>query len=323
MALPEYDSSTAFLQKLAENATTEVGNTRNLIWSLAENNTSRAYLRDPDFAYTPGKPNLGPAPTLTDVLGIDDTTAPWLQQLNADADAWVKKYFPSVTACLRSLPEDWLCGVISGVKPFGLDATVFEIVWHRARDRAYREMASSYTTLEAAFATRGFSIPPGALVGQMAAAAERAGDAIAEVNREQAIKDAEIKLEILKFAEQQALQYKLGIMQALADFFRQWISLPDKDIERARIKAQANATLYSALSSYYNVELAFEELKLKAQQTDVNTDIEADRNRIANVQAANRSGKAQALAQAAQAFGDVAAQAASSVGTLVAEIESV
>lgn len=322
MATSNYNSSTDFLQKLADKAELEVQNTRSMIWNLSDPGGGQAVLRDPDFAYTPTRPNLGPAPTLTDVLGVNDTTAPWLQQLNADADAWVQKYFPSLDDCLKSLPEEWLCGVISGVKPFGLDATVFEIVWHRARDRAYRTMASEQTTLEAAFAHRGFSIPPGALVAQMAATSERAGDAIAEVNREQAIKEAEIKLDILKFAEQQALQYKLGIMQTLADFFRQWISLPDKDLERARIKAQANSALYAALSSYYNVELAFEELKLKAQQTDVQTDLSADRNRIDNMQASNRAGKAQALAQAAQAFGDISAQAAASAGSLVAQIEN-
>lgn len=322
MTTSNYSASTDFLQKLANSAMLQVDNTRSMIWNLIEPTNDFAYLREPDFTYSVSKPSLGTPPKLSDVLDLGDTTDTRLEKLNADAAAWMDKFFPSMDKCLRELPEDWLCGVISGVKPFGQDATVFELVWHRARDRAYRTMATEQRQLEAAFTGRGFTLPPGAMVAAMGEAAERADTAILDVNREQAIKDAEIKLEILKFAEQQALTYKLGILQALADFYRQWIALPDQDLERARLKAQALSSLYSALSSYYNVEVAFEELGLKAKQADVQTDLEVDRNRITNRKNSDASGKAAALANAARAFGDVASQAAASAGTLTAEIES-
>jgi len=322
MTTSNYNASTDFLQKLANSAMLQVDNTRSMIWNLIEPTNDFAYLREPDFTYSLSKPSLGTPPKLSDVLDLGDTTDTRLEKLNADAAAWMDKFFPSMDKCLRELPEDWLCGVISGVKPFGQDATVFELVWHRARDRAYRTMATEQRQLEAAFTGRGFTLPPGAMVAALGEAAERADTAILDVNREQAIKDAEIKLEILKFAEQQALTYKLGILQALADFYRQWIALPDQDLERARLKAQALSSLYSALSSYYNVEVAFEELGLKAKQADVQTDLEVDRNRITNRKNSDASGKAAALANAARAFGDVASQAAASAGTLTAEIET-
>ncbi|MFC2974675.1 hypothetical protein ACFOJE_21005 [Azotobacter bryophylli] len=322
MTTSNYNASTDFLQKLANSAMLQVDNTRSMIWNLIEPTNDFAYLREPDFTYSVSKPSLGTPPKLSDVLDLGDTTDTRLEKLNADAAAWMDKFFPSMDKCLRELPEDWLCGVISGVKPFGQDATVFELVWHRARDRAYRTMATEQRQLEAAFTGRGFTLPPGAMVAALGEAAERADTAILDVNREQAIKDAEIKLEILKFAEQQALTYKLGILQALADFYRQWIALPDQDLERARLKAQALSSLYSALSSYYNVEVAFEELGLKAKQADVQTDLEVDRNRITNRKNSDASGKAAALANAARAFGDVASQAAASAGTLTAEIET-
>lgn len=322
MTTSNYNASTDFLQKLANSAMLQVDNTRSMIWNLIEPTNDFAYLREPDFTYSVSKPSLGTPPKLSDVLDLGDTTDTRLEKLNADAAAWMDKFFPSMDKCLRELPEDWLCGVISGVKPFGQDATVFELAWHRARDRAYRTMATEQRQLEAAFTGRGFTLPPGAMVAALGEAAERADTAILDVNREQAIKDAEIKLEILKFAEQQALTYKLGILQALADFYRQWIALPDQDLERARLKAQALSSLYSALSSYYNVEVAFEELGLKAKQADVQTDLEVDRNRITNRKNSDASGKAAALANAARAFGDVASQAAASAGTLTAEIET-
>lgn len=231
MTTSNYNASTDFLQKLANSAMLQVDNTRSMIWNLIEPTNDFAYLREPDFTYSVSKPSLGTPPKLSDVLDLGDTTDTRLEKLNADAAAWMDKFFPSMDKCLRELPEDWLCGVISGVKPFGQDATVFELVWHRARDRAYRTMATEQRQLEAAFTGRGFTLPPGAMVAALGEAAGRADTAILDVNREQAIKDAEIKLEILKFAEQQALTYKLGILQALADFYRQWIALPDQDLE--------------------------------------------------------------------------------------------
>lgn len=318
----EYDSSTDYLQQLATSAKLEVQNTRSMIWNLAEPGAELVDLRDPSFAHTVGTPVLQPPPQLSDVLDVDDTTSEWMNRLNADTDAWLDKYFPAVDECLKTLPEDWLCGVIGGTKPFGLDATVFELVWHRARDRAYRTQGAEQRQLEAKFSAAGWTLPPGAMAATLAATGERASDAIAEVNREQAIKDAEIKLELLKFATEQALNYKRGVLAVLADFTRQWMTLPNNDMERARLKTQAMNSLYSALSSYYNVQATFEELKLKAKQADTDTDLAADRNRIANVQSSNRSGKAQALAQAAQAYGDIASQAAAGAGSLVAKVET-
>lgn len=323
MATTEYAESTAYLQSLASAAKLSIENTSNRIWGLAANKGKKASLKETRFTHTVGDPDLGTAPKLTDFFSISDNADPALQKLNADADAWMAKYFPSMNECLKTLPEEWLCGVIGGTKPFGLDATVFEIVWHRARDRAYRAMATEQRIVETEFAARGFTIPPGAMVARMSEAVDKAGLAIAEVNREQAIKDAEIRLDILKFAEEQALNYKRGILAALADFMRQWIMLPDKDLERARVKAQATASLYSALSSFHNVELSYEELKMKAKQLAAEVDGDIDRNRIANLPDKDEADKAQALGQVARAFADIASQAANAAGTLVASIESV
>jgi len=319
--MSNYADSTSFLQQLASSAKLDVANTTSKIWNLTDAADDKD-LRDPRFSHSVVKPAIGPPPRVSDLLDFGDTSDSRLQKLNSDADAWMAKYFPSVDV-LDSLPDDWLAGVISGVKPFGLDATVFELVWHRARDRAYRTLASEQRQIEATFSARGFTIPPGAMVAASSEAAERAGLAILEVNREQAIKDAEIKQALLQFAMEQALNYKRGILAALADFYRQWISLPDNDLERARLKAQATGSLYSALSAYYNVELSFEELKLKAEQAKTETDLDHDRNRISLLQASDASGKASALAQAARAFAEVASQAAASAGSLVAEVESI
>lgn len=312
-----YDSTTTFLQGQATEALNEARNNASRIYSLPPQIT----LREPEFDVQLTKPNIGPPPNFGDLFQGGDSTDPTIKYLNEQSDVWIQKYFPSISACLRNIPDEWLCGVISGTKPFGIDNTVFELVWHNARDRAYRTRNTEVRTLEADFSARGFELPPGALVDSIAAAEQRATDSIMGVNVQQAIKDADIKNELLQFAVQQSINYKLGIMNSLVDFYKTWVTLPDKDIERARIKAQAMSSLYSALAAYYNIEITFEELRLRAAQLEAGTDIDVDRNRISKQ--SNFSSTASALGSAVSSFANVAAQANQAGGSLVAQIESI
>jgi len=313
-----YDDTTAFLQSVATDALNSANNNASRIWGL---NDVTANLREPNFAVSLDKPDIGPPPTFGDLFDGGDNTDPTIQYLNAQSDAWVAKYFPSITGCLKTIPDEWLCGVIGGTRPFGIDSTVFDLVWHNARDRAYRTANSETEEITAAFSARGFSLPPGALVDAIARSEERASDTILEVNIQQAIKDADIKNELLQFAVAQSIAYKTAIMGALVDFYRTWLTVPDKDIERARIKAQAMSALYSALSAYYNVEIRFEELRLRAAQTDAEIDLGVDRNRIGRQ--GHFTGLAGPFASAVGSFANIAAQAAVAGGSLTAEIETI
>lgn len=312
-----YEDTTAFLQAQATNALNQASNNASRIYSLPP----KVNLREPNFDVTLTKPTIGPPPQLSDLFTEGDTSQSNLAFLNAEADAWLAKYFPEVTGCLQNQPEETLCAIISGSRPFGVDKTVFEMVWNQARDRAYRTANSERVTLEAEFSARGFTLPAGALVDLIAQSERKATDAVLDVNRDQAIKDADIKVELLKVALELATRIKLGVMSAMADFYRLWITLPDKDIERARIRAQAMSAFYSALGAYYNVEVAFQELTLRAAQADAGVDVDVDRNRLTHE--SHFGSTASALGQAVNAFAQVAAQANAAGGSLTAEIESI
>lgn len=312
----EYSETTAFLQDVASDALTQASNNASRIWGLE--NVS-AVTRDPRFAMTINNPDMKPPPQFGDLFGGDNTD-PTIEYLNEQADAWVAKYFPSLNACFKNQPEESLCAILAGTKPFGLDKTVLDMVWNQARDRAGRTKRSEQATLAAAFSSRGFSLVPGAMADQMAQIEQRASDVAIDVSREQAIKDADIKVDMYKVALQLSTQLKTAVLSALADFYRLWITVPDKDIERAKVKAQAQAALYNALSSYYNVELAFEELRLKAGQTTASIDIDVDRNVL--TKQGNYMGIAPSSAQAVNAFANTAGNAAQAGGSLTAQVES-
>lgn len=266
--------------------------------------------------YTASKPNMPLPQTLADLLAPDSSSTT-IKFLEAESEKWLDKFFPEIQACLRTAPEEWLCGIITGQKPFGLSKEVFEAVWHEGRDREYRTRNSAVRQIRSEFSASGFGLPSGAQLAAVMRAEEAASDAIGQVNREQTVKDAEIKLDLLKFAESEAIKLKLGVLNAMADFYRQWIELPNKDIEASRIRTQAYAAFQSALASYYNVQLGFEELRLQAASLRLNGKLDESRMKVALATGDNRNA---AVAQATDAFAKIAAAASSAASTLTADV---
>lgn len=313
--MAEFEDVTSFLQSQSSRALNDAINTRNMIW-----NQIPGQVKERRLSFNVSKPALGAAPKLSDIFGVGDSTNAEVMRLNAEADEWLSKFCPAISGDLKTLPEDMLLGIISGSKPYGQDRTVLEIVWHQARDRAYRATDSEVRTIETRFAGAGFSMPQGAMVAATTAAEQRAGQAIAEVNWQQAIKDADIKVDLLKFAEEQAIRLKLGLLSQMAEFYRMWYAVPDRDLERARLRAQAQATFQSALANYHNVELAWEGMRLDVEKSKMDVGLTYDRNKVALSNGSNTAG---ALGQATNALAQVAASNGAAASSLVAKVEDV
>lgn len=307
------DKSLEFLQEHAKTALGTATTLANRIGTFVPGPTSIS------FSYSPKKPNLQPPPSFGELLPANTTPAT-IQFLDGEVDKWLERFFPELDACLRSTPEEWLCGIITGEKPLGLSKEHFDAIWHEGRDRAYRASSTEQAALRAAFSERGFSVPPGVLIGALNSSEIRASEAIAEVNSQQMTRSAEIKLDLLKFAEEQAIRLKIGIMSEIATFYGRWIELMNHDVDVARAKAQAYAALSSALSSYYNVELGFEELRLRAAQGRMESDVQESRARMQEGEV--RAAQNGALAQAARAIGDISGAAANAQSSLQADIFS-
>lgn len=274
---------------------------------------------DIDFSFTPNKPKIDKPPKIGDLLS-DDNSPKAIEILNKKTDEWLDKFFPNINSCMKYEPEEWACGILTGQKPFGLSREVFDAVWHDARDRAYRAAGTEQNQIASDYSLRGFSMPPGAFISARRNSEIRAAEAIAKVNREQTIKDADIKLDLVKFAATTAAQIKTGMIGVLANFYTQWVSALNADDNKARYKAQAYSSLTSALSAYYNVEMGFEELRLKAAQSK--TAAKQAKANIATQEGQAKSAQYSALAQAAKGFTEAAGAAANAQSSLQAELFS-
>lgn len=221
-----------------------------------------------------------PGAPVVDLEGAaNSATLAWM---DGEAEKWFTRFFPELAAANtnKDKPEQWLWGVINGTEPFGMAPQAFTAVWNQARDREYRARNSATEQIRQEFSARGFTLPPGAMVGAIARSEEAAADAIAGVNLAQMIRESEIKVDLLKFAEEQALRLKSGVMQSLADFYRQWLSVPDKNHEKGRLQVAAYDSLQRALGDYYQIELRFEELRMKAAELRATGGIEESKLRV-------------------------------------------
>lgn len=316
MAESEYSATTS---RLFSNATTAMNNASMSAGRIGT--TNKPALLNPSLDYSVGTKNFGQAPKFSDIFDGADSTDAHIAGLNDKVDQWLAKYFPSINAGLRNVPDDYLVGVISGVKPFGLDQSVFDLVWQQARDLVYRTVGTEQRTLEATFSGRGFSLPPGALVDLLAESERKGTDDIISVIREQAIKNADIKADILKHAVSIAAQLKMGILNTSAEFFKAYYSVFNLGNETARIRAQAYQSYYNALGDYYNVEVNWEGLRLRAATEKANVGLGVDRNKVAMW--GGGDGVAGAHAQASRGFADVAAMANNAAGSLTTQIETI
>lgn len=305
------EASQSYLQEYANDAIGRAQSLANRIGSFVPGSTTV------DFNYDPIKPNIQPPPAIGDLLS-EDTSGASREFLNGEAEKWMAEYFPNLTSATLSQPMDWAMGILTGSSPFGIPAEVHEAVVHAGRDRAYRVADSEKAQIRAGYSQRGFAMPPGAAIAAMTNADIRASDAIAEVNRTQMIRDGDIKVELAKFAAELAGQLKNSMLQTLANFYNQWADILKLNTDIARAKAQAYSALTSALSSYYNVEIGFEELRLKAAAGKSGAQEATNKTKLqeGDVRAAqNRS-----LAAAASAFADASGKAANAQASFQAEL---
>lgn len=313
-----YPETTNELLALAREALRETNNAEGRIDGLALSDVPSVGERS--LNHNVVKPDLQAPPEFSDLFeGSEDA----LRDINDQVQAWFGTYFPNINGCFKSTPEDWLCKIIGGGDPLGNHREMFEQVWEDARGRARLAQEDELARLRREFSSRGFKTPPGAYFSAMQRSEQRLAEGLREVNTGQALRDVELKAQLLQVAVGEATRIKTSMMQALASITSSMTQAYGAGIEKGKARAQAMSALYSALGQYYNVEAVFEELKLRAKEASLNAGTESDRLKIAafNAKGGVTGASAQALGQAARAFASIAEGAAGSAGSLVAAVD--
>lgn len=218
-------------------------------------------------------------------------------------------YFPNECNYLAAAQER-LCSMLAG--ELGMPTEIEDQIWQRDRSRVLTEVARANQEVIATFAARRYPIPPGAAVHQMQMQQIEAQNKVAQHSRDVAIKQVEIVIENIKFAVQQALEYRIKGIAAAAEYIKTLALGPEIAMKLATSAADAQAKLISAANTYYGSRIRLEELKFEvkkfnagvmnhAQEVDVREFSERLKARV------------QVLSASAQAAGTQAAAALNAV----------
>lgn len=235
-------------------------------------------------------------------------------KLTDDINDFLNTWFPDFAGCLKTQLDTWICNTVQNGAT-GIPTAVENAIWQRSRERELQDAFRQESEAVTEFASRGFSLPAGVLNAQIQRIRQDAANKASTHSRDVAIKQAEIQIETIKFAVEQGIRLRLGIVTALIDFMRAKLGLYSLIKERAVSLVEAKRSLWQGAAAYYNALIGAAELQLKYD--DIRIDAVLRNNQIvAEFSTANTQSRVQAAVAAAEAMGDIAAAALGAQNTL-------
>jgi hypothetical protein len=272
-----------------------------------------ATMSPPPIAYTltalePAVPEVGDA-TLTFEAQRDKIIA----LLSDQMAGFFIKYYPLASDAFDEATS-WLVNSITGGGT-GLSAAVEEQIWQRGRDRVVADgmRAESQTLNE--FASRGFSLPSGVMAARLQQDRYMQLGKTQELSRDAAIKQADMTVENVRFAIEQAIKSRTAAMQAAADYIRSLMSGTDTAARVASINSDAKARMMGATSDLYRARLARDELALKIPLANSDLNVRAQEANIVGFYK-GVDARVAAAGHAADVYGKAAQAALSSLSAV-------
>lgn len=266
----------------------------------------------PDIALPPFNPNedLGAEFTLAFDNAVGDFDDDFKKEIKRFFDNW----FPDWRGCLKNIVDPWICSTIQagGV---GLPAEIERAIWAGERERELIEVSRLDSEAIDNFAAMGWSLPGGALIDERAKVREAGANRIAEASRSRAIKNAEIRIEMLKFAVEKGVELRLGVLNGLVNFLNAWLRIPALAIDKARILTEAKTKLWEQSAAYYRALIAEADLLLHYDEIRINSDLHEQDNFVRSAIGALEQ-RVNGLIAAAEVSGRVAGSFASSTNSL-------
>ena len=231
---------------------------------------------------------------------------------------FILEYFPLNPALMNSV-ENWLQSAINGGT--GINANVERQIWQRDRERITNEYQAASDEAIGTWASKGYPMPPGAAVANVASLAVKRAQSVAAVSRDAAIKAFETEIETVKFAVAAAIDYRVKAISAAMDYIRALALAPQLATQLATEASGAQARLISAAASFYNADISVAQL---AQQRNIaQTELETKVG-IQNSDTAARyvQTRANAAVSISQSLGTQAAAALNAVNATIQKITS-
>jgi hypothetical protein len=227
-------------------------------------------------------------------------------------------FFPLNPATMAAA-EAWLYNaIVNGGS--GINITVEDQIWQRDRDRITRAAQASEAEATASWAAKGFPMPVGAALGAVAQIRRDRDFKIYDAGRDRAIKSWEMEYANVKFAIQQAIDYRVKAVQAAGDYIRTLALAPQIASQLSTAALGAQAQLINAAASYYNARIKVVDMKLEKDKLNAGMTMSAGQTNMTGFNARIQN-QTNAAVSIASSLGNQAASALNSVSA-VAQVQT-
>lgn len=131
----------------------------------------------------------------------------------------------------------------------GIPPVVEQAMWERAANREDLDISRQISAADIEYSSRGFTMPPGMHAARIDAIREEGQIKKLGLNREIAIKMAEIQVENMRFAVQQAISAETVLFQI-------WDATARRQFEAAKVQLDSELALYNAQVALFNARMS-------------------------------------------------------------------
>lgn len=254
-------------------------------------------------------------PPVTDsIVQYDAQLEKVIDLLSGQLAGFFRTYYPLESDAFDEA-TNWLVNQITNGGT-GINPTIETALWQRARDRIGADTRKTEQQISTGYAAKGYSLPPGAMLGKIDEVRIAGLRAIGESSSGIAIEQFKTEVEMVKFAVEMAINSRKMAMDAAADYIRAIASAPDSAVRTMNMKDENMARMMSAAATWYNARLNRDEIVLKGKLAELATGQQIYQHRGSlSVQADGV--RTQALGHAADVYARTAAAALSSLNSIV------
>lgn len=184
---------------------------------------------------------------------------------------FLAEFFPDLMGCITTASDEWICNTIQNGGT-GLPANIEQALFDRAQAREIRIVSNRWNDAMTEWAARGFELPAGVIEQMLEVQAEELSTKLSTLNRDIEIENKKLEIDNIRFAITQAVQLRLGAINAAVAYVGAWMMIPKIAAETATAIANARIAFYQAISAYYqalgikySIEAKYAELNILAQ----------------------------------------------------------
>lgn len=181
------------------------------------------------------------------------------QTLQPQIANYIATFFPDISAAVKTGSDQWIVDTISNGR--FVPAAVEDAMWNRARDKEVGDSIRAEQAIIDSAASRGFSMPNGAMLNAVAVNQQDTQKRLTAINRDIAVKVFDVANENAKFAIEQAVRLRTAFVSALGDFIKTAMAQPNGAVDYAKTILASKTAVYDTMVRLYATQIDEERMR--------------------------------------------------------------